>query len=144
MNRGSACSSWRFNCGVTVGARPLAIFSNCARVISVLQSAGFFAGAAAVLPAAVFDPATDTAAVFGVAVHTPLIVNTTALSGTSGAASAALLATPGAAGAFACAGAVPGWACPQASVPKSTHSNQLLRIQYSSRIGRSGSLDHRT
>src|SRR5229473_2736587 len=130
IKRGSACSSWRFNCGVTVGASPLAIFSNCARVISVLQSAGFLAAAGAAFAAPVFGVAEG----FGVAGHTPLMVRTTAVSGTSLAGSDALLPAPGAG-----AGVAPGSACPQASVPTSTHSNQLLRIQYSSRIGRSGS-----
>src|SRR5258708_7081519 len=115
MIRGRACSSWRFNCGVTLGASPLAIFSNCARVISVLQSAGLLAGA--VLAVAAFDVAT----VFAAGAHTPLMVNTTALSGTSVAGSGALAAA-------ACAG-IPGWACPHASVPNNTHSNQLLLIQ---------------
>src|SRR6202011_2734077 len=110
---------------------PLAIFSNCARVISVLQSDGFFAETAAVL-APVLAPVLDATVVFGVAGHTPLIVNTTAFSGISTAGSGAFVAALG-------TGVVSGCACPQASDPTNTHSNQLLRIQNSSRIGRSGS-----
>src|SRR5580704_12003530 len=98
-----------------------------------------FAGA--VLPA----PVLDAIVVFGVAGHTPLIVSTTAFSGTSAAGgSGALAAGLGAWAGLGCAGVMPGWACPQASVPNSTHSNQLLRIQDSSRIGRSGSWKTRT
>src|ERR1700678_17093 len=110
---------------VEVGETALAIFSICARVSSVLQSAGFFA--AAVLPAAVL----------GAAGQTPLMVSTTAFSGTSGGGAGAFAAAAGAgvAGAIGASGC----ACPQASVPRNTHTNQLLCIQDSSRIGRSGS-----
>src|SRR5271155_4015887 len=137
MSWGSWLASCRRCCGVSgfaPGCSAVVSFSNCARVISVLQSAGFFAAAAVVLLAPVLDAAT----VLGVPGHTPLMVSTTALSATS-ATGAGAFAAPGAG-----AGGVPGCACPQASAPINTHTNQLLCIKDSSRIGRSGSCTART
>src|SRR5580704_4637559 len=135
MSWGSWLANWRRCCGVSgfaPGWSALVSFSNCARVISVLQSAGFLA------VTVLLAPVLDAAAVCGDAAHTPLTVSTTAFSDTS-VAGAGAFAAPG-----ACAGGVPGCACPQASAPRNTHSNQLLCIQNSSRIGRSGSCTART
>src|SRR5271170_6032190 len=149
---GSTPPSCLLTCGVTLGARAPASFSNSALVMIVLQSA---AGAfvAAVFVAAVFVAAVAgfaavplTVAVFGCAAQTPVMVITAALSGTdadvSGPAGACCIggpacglaiglgawpALPGTAAGVA-GGGVPGAACPQARVPNRTHSSQLLRI----------------
>jgi hypothetical protein len=103
MNLGNAVESWRFNWGVTLGDSPPAIFSNSLRVMTVLQSADFFAGEAAVLPADVFD-AVDV----DVGGHTPTIVSTTASSGTSAGGFGLASASFGA-GAWCGAGAGVDW-----------------------------------
>src|ERR1700683_3346792 len=123
MNLGKAVASWCLSCGVTFGESALAIFSNSFRVITILQSAGFFAavllGAAGVFPA---GPGRELALV-GVAGQTPMIVITAAFSGISAA-----LGTVAGAAPFGARGGL-GGACPQAIVADNTHNSQLLRIQ---------------
>src|ERR1700678_211460 len=123
INLGKAAASWCLSCGVTLGESAVAIFSNSLRVITVLQSAGFFAavlaGAAAVLPAV---PVREVALV-GVAGQTPMIVITAASSGISAAVGTVVGAPP-----FRASGGL-GGACPQTIVADNTHSSQLLRIQ---------------
>src|ERR1700722_20014545 len=116
MNCGSFAPSCRFNCGVMLGESPLAIFSKSRRVSTVLQSAGFFAAAVfagAALASPVAAGLDDAAA--EVAGQTPVIVITTASSGTSGAGAGCGVAF-GACGAIGVGAAAPGGACPQAIV----------------------------
>src|ERR1700722_828874 len=122
MNLGSAAASWCFNCGVTVGASALAIFSKSLRVNTVLQSAGFLAGTP--FPAAVLE----AVAAFEAGGHIPTIVSTTASSGTSAAGAGAGAPPFGACAAPGGAGDGVGCICPHAIVPNNTHSSQLLRI----------------
>src|ERR1700690_2776672 len=124
MTRGSTPASCFFTCGVMLGVRALANFSNCAFVMTVLQSAagmvvaGVFAAVAGfvVVPAAVFATAG-----WGFAGQTPVTVSTTASGGTeadrsgsgAGASGLAILPIIPVCGA----GGAPGAACPQASAP---------------------------
>src|SRR5579864_1476696 len=91
IRRGRTVASWCFSCGVILGDKPLAIFSNSALVMMVLQSAGFLdADAAGALAAGApsLPPAGFCAGVFGAGGHTPLMVSTGASGGTAAGFSA--------------------------------------------------------
>src|SRR5215469_3244411 len=134
INCGSMPASCFFVCMVAFGARAFTIFSNCALVIVVLQSANEGLGAVIFVSAAGFTAAPFGAAGFACGAQTPLIVMTTASAGTvadvSGGASGAwgLLPIVIAGACAGCGGGAAGAACPQASVPNRTHSNPLMRI----------------
>jgi hypothetical protein len=114
--RGHTEANCFFNCGVTLGLKPLASFSNSALVITVLQSvAGLFS------PVDFAAVAGFAAAGLGCGEHTPLTVMTAAAGGTAAELSAGVWVGWGGAG-------LPGMACPHASVPNRTHINPLLRI----------------
>src|SRR5215467_279916 len=126
MSCGSMLANCFFNCGVRLGTRLPASFSNSALVQVVLQSVeGVFA--AGVAPGVAAVPAAGAA--FAGAEQTPLTVSTTASAGTEAEVSlgfaSSSVAPPARAG-----GGVPGAACPQAIAPNKTHSSQLLRINY--------------
>src|ERR1700722_2446314 len=112
-----------------LGAMPLASFSNSALVITVLQSDG---EALVAVEAGLAAPVFATAA-FGAAGQTPFTVSTGASGGTAaavsgGAAAFGVTTVPGPCAPGPGGGAVPGEACPQATVPNKTPHSQLLRI----------------
>ena len=119
--RGHTEANCFFNCGVTLGLKPLASFSNSALVITVLQSVAGLFSAGDVAAVAGFAAAPFAAAGLGCGEHTPLTVMTAAVGGTAAEVSAGVCVDWGGAG-------LPGTACPHASVPNKTHINQLLRI----------------
>src|SRR5579864_4213142 len=115
------------------GDKPFAIFSNWAFVITVLQSAGVLADGAFAAGVAALPVAAFAAVLFAGGGHTPLMVSTGASGGTAadvsaGAAGAGAAAVFPAGAWLACGGGDGGAACPHASAPKSTHIDQLLRI----------------
>src|SRR6267378_1731054 len=115
-----------------LGAIPLAILSNSARVMTVSQLAELFGGSFAA--AGDFVPGAAVLALGAAAGQTPLMVSTGAVGGTSGAGGAAGAGVCAWAPAVAAGGApdegagVPACACPQARVPSNTHISQLLLI----------------
>src|SRR5579863_4362142 len=128
MIRGRRLANCLFNCGVMLGLKPAASFSNSALVMVVLQSAaGVFVALAG------FAAVPLAAAGLGCAGQTPWIVITTAVGGTAAAVSGSFCAPGfihiGPPGIWECGGGVPGAACPQANVANRTHNSQLLRIR---------------
>src|SRR5579862_4285906 len=104
-----------------LGARLLASCSNCALVITVLQSAEDLVG---VLSDAGLAEVPLAAAGLGWGAHTPSMVSTGALAGTDAEVST------GAGGVAAVGGGPAGAACPHAIVVSKAHSTQLLPITH--------------